>query len=62
LTSLNDYKSGTLAYNASAQTAIDLQDTVKRIDGTEVPLFTPWLSNTKKVRKSMMKNLRSKNK
>jgi NADH-quinone oxidoreductase subunit E len=52
LTSLKDYKSGALAYNASAQTAVDLQDTVKRIDGTEVPLLTPWLGDTKKSEKT----------
>ncbi len=51
LTSLKDYKSGALAYNASAQAAVDLQDTVKRIDGTEVPLLTPWLGDTKKSEK-----------
>ena len=51
LTSLKDYKTGALAYNASAQTAVDLQDTVKRIDGTEVPLLTPWLGDTKKSEK-----------
>ena len=28
--------------NASAQAAVDLRETVKRIDGTEVPLTTPW--------------------
>jgi len=30
-------------HNASVQRAVDLGDTVKRIDGTEVPLTTPWL-------------------
>lgn len=29
-------------YNASVRLAVDLKDTVKRIDGTEVPLLTPW--------------------
>ncbi len=43
LTSLKDFESGRKAYNASAQAAVDLKDTVKRIDGTEVPLVTPWL-------------------
>jgi NADH-quinone oxidoreductase subunit E len=42
LTSLTDYDSGKTQYNASAQLATDLGDTVKRIDGTEVPLLTPW--------------------
>jgi NADH-quinone oxidoreductase subunit E len=43
LTSLKDFESGRKQYNASAQAAVDLKDTVKRIDGTEVPLSTPWL-------------------
>ncbi len=43
LTSLKDFVSGRKQYNASAQAAVDLMDTVKRIDGTEVPLTTPWL-------------------
>ncbi len=43
LTSLKDYDSGKTQYNASVQLATDLNDTVKRIDGTEVPLLTPWL-------------------
>ena len=43
LTSLKEFESGKKAYNASAQLAVDLGDTVKRIDGTEVPLLTPWL-------------------
>ncbi|KPP87109.1 MAG: NADH-quinone oxidoreductase subunit NuoE [Rhodobacteraceae bacterium HLUCCA08] len=31
--------------NASVQLAADLGDSVKRIDGTEVPLTTPWLAD-----------------
>ena len=42
LTSLKEYDSGKTQYNASAQLAVDIGDTVKRIDGTEVPLLTPW--------------------
>ncbi|PZQ99254.1 MAG: NADH-quinone oxidoreductase subunit E [Cereibacter sphaeroides] len=42
LTSLKDFESGRTQYNASAQAAVDLHDTVKRIDGTEVPLRMPW--------------------
>jgi NADH-quinone oxidoreductase subunit E len=42
LTSLSEHDSGKTQYNASAQLATDLGDTVKRIDGTEVPLLTPW--------------------
>ncbi len=29
-------------YNASVRLAADLRDTLKRIDGTEVPIITPW--------------------
>ena len=43
LTSLKEYDSGKTQYNASAQLATDIGDTIKRIDGTEVPLLTPWL-------------------
>ena len=43
LTSLTEYESGRTQFNASAQAAVDLGDTVKRIDGTEVALQTPWL-------------------
>ncbi|GLS87275.1 NADH-quinone oxidoreductase subunit E [Cypionkella aquatica] len=44
LTSLKDHEAGRKPYNASAQAAVDIGDTVKRIDGTEVPLLTPWIS------------------
>lgn len=43
LTTLRDFESGKRQYNASVQAAVDLHDTVRRIDGTEVPLLTPWL-------------------
>ncbi|MEX3315789.1 NADH-quinone oxidoreductase subunit E [Sulfitobacter sp. PS-8MA] len=42
LTSLTEYESGRTQYNASVQRAVDIGDTIKRIDGTEVPLLTPW--------------------
>ncbi|WP_299591610.1 NADH-quinone oxidoreductase subunit NuoE [uncultured Tateyamaria sp.] len=42
LTSLKDFDSGHTKYNASVQLAADIGDTVKRIDGTEVPLLAPW--------------------
>ena len=45
LTSLTEYEAGRAKYNASAQLAVDLGETVKRIDGTEVPLTTPWLGS-----------------
>lgn len=46
LTSLKDFEKGRKPYNASAQEAVDVGDTVKRIDGTEVPILTPWLGKT----------------
>ncbi|MGB3179052.1 MAG: NADH-quinone oxidoreductase subunit NuoE [Albidovulum sp.] len=48
LTSLKDHAKGRATYNASAQLAVDIGDTIKRIDGTEVPLLTPWLGKTGK--------------
>ncbi len=47
LSSLTEFESGRAQYNASAQLAKDIGDTVKRIDGTEVPLLTPWLGQEK---------------
>lgn len=41
LTSLEDAKGGS-AMNASVQLATDLGETLKRIDGTEVPILTKW--------------------
>ncbi len=49
LTSLKEYEAGKAKYNASAQLATDLGDTVKRIDGTEVPILTPWLGKDGKA-------------
>ncbi len=43
LSSLTEYDSGKTQYNASVQRAVDLKDGIKRIDGTEEPLITPWL-------------------
>jgi NADH-quinone oxidoreductase subunit E len=42
LSSLKDHDSGKTQYNASVQLATDIGDTIKRIDGTEVPLLAPW--------------------
>jgi len=46
LTSLKEFVSGVTKYNASAQRAVDLGDTIKRIDGTEVRLTAPWQGKT----------------
>ena len=48
LTTLTEFAEGRKPYNASAQAAVDLGDTVKRIDGTEVPLTMPWLGKPAK--------------
>jgi NADH-quinone oxidoreductase subunit E len=42
LTSLRHYESGRAPCNASVARAVDLGDTIRRIDGTEVPLAAPW--------------------
>lgn len=42
LTSLAAHEKGCDPLNASARLAADIGDTVKRIDGTEVPLLAPW--------------------
>ena len=51
LTTLGDFDSGKTKFNASAQLATDIGDTVKRIDGTEVPLITPWVKSEKSAAK-----------
>jgi NADH-quinone oxidoreductase subunit E len=47
LTSLESFRNAKVKVNASVRQALDLQDTVKRIDGTEVPLLTPWMGKPK---------------
>jgi NADH-quinone oxidoreductase subunit E len=49
LTSLTEFAKGRAQHNASAQAAVDIGDTVKRIDGTEVPLLTPWIGGSTAV-------------
>jgi NADH-quinone oxidoreductase subunit E len=60
LTSLKEFDSGRKQYNASAQAAVDLMDTVKRIDGTEVPLTTPWLGGIAAVKPAKVKAVEPK--
>jgi NADH-quinone oxidoreductase subunit E len=50
LTSLKDHEAGKPALNASADLAVSIGDTIKRIDGTEVPLLTPWLKTGKSAK------------
>ncbi|RMA42958.1 NADH-quinone oxidoreductase subunit E [Rhodophyticola porphyridii] len=42
LTSLKEYEAGRDSLNVSARLATDIGDTIKRIDGTEVPLVANW--------------------
>ncbi|WP_425098439.1 NADH-quinone oxidoreductase subunit E [Tropicibacter sp. S64] len=42
ITSLTEYVNASIKLNGSAQLAQDIGDTIKRIDGTEVPLRAPW--------------------
>ncbi|MFZ5963892.1 NADH-quinone oxidoreductase subunit E [Thalassococcus sp. BH17M4-6] len=42
LTSLKDHESDKPEHNASVHLAVEIGDTIKRIDGSEVPLTTPW--------------------
>lgn len=43
LTSLHDKATGDHSHNGSVTLANTIGDTVKKIDGTEVPLITPWI-------------------
>ena len=49
LTSLKELDSGKQQYNASVQAAVDIGDTLKRIDGTEVPLVVSWAPKAAKA-------------
>ncbi len=49
---MKDFEAGRKPYNASVQNAVDIGDTIKRIDGTEVALTTPWLAVAKPQRAS----------
>ena len=46
-TSLKQYEANRQVHNASAALAVELNDTLKRIDGREVPVTTPWLGKSK---------------
>lgn len=43
LVALTEFESGRTQYNASVALATELGDTIKRIDGSEVPVLTPWV-------------------
>ncbi|MEJ2034621.1 MAG: NAD(P)H-dependent oxidoreductase subunit E, partial [Maritimibacter sp.] len=55
LTALTEHESGRTQYNASVALATSIGDTVKRIDGTEVPLSAPWIAGGRKVHVSAKK-------
>ncbi len=42
ISSLTEFVNGSIKLNASAQLADDIGDTIKRIDGTEVPVVQGW--------------------
>ncbi|MFV0492811.1 MAG: NADH-quinone oxidoreductase subunit NuoE [Pseudorhodobacter sp.] len=50
LTSLKAHEAGRAKHNASVAWAVGLGDTIKRIDGTEVPVLTPWLGKGDKAK------------
>jgi NADH-quinone oxidoreductase subunit E len=50
LTTLKSHEKGRATYNASVGRAVDLGDTLKRIDGREVPLTTPWTGSAAPVK------------
>ncbi|MGI3165879.1 NADH-quinone oxidoreductase subunit E [Pseudooceanicola sp. 200-1SW] len=39
---LSQWEESKVAHNGSVARAVEIGDTVKRIDGTEVPILTPW--------------------
>ncbi|PIE08591.1 MAG: NADH-quinone oxidoreductase subunit NuoE [Rhodobacterales bacterium] len=55
LTALTGSESGRAPHNASVSLALGIGDTVKRIDGREVPLSTPWTAGGRKVHVSGQK-------
>ncbi len=63
LTSLMENESGRTKFNGSVQMAEDFKDTIKRINGTEAELVTPWLQSsvkkTSQVRMKKPKTLKS---
>ena len=51
LTSLAAHDKGRVETNASVELARSIGDTVKRIDGSEVPLITPWQGKPAKAKR-----------
>ncbi|WP_138422866.1 NADH-quinone oxidoreductase subunit E [Maritimibacter alexandrii] len=59
LTSLKDHEANKNPANASVALATDIGDTLKRIDGTEVPLTAPWQGEGRKVAVKARKTVKS---
>ena len=55
LTSLKAHEKSRAPLNASAALAVAQADTIKRIDGSEVPILTPWIKGAKPVKKQAKK-------
>ncbi len=54
-TSLTQWEKNREEYNGSVARAVELGDTVKRIQGDEVPILTPWVSDGTKPKKPVAK-------
>jgi NADH-quinone oxidoreductase subunit E len=52
VTSLVEWEQNRESYNGSVALAVEIGDTVKRIQGNEVPILTPWLSAGKTAKKT----------
>lgn len=50
LTALTDWEKDRQDYNGSVARAVGIGDTVKRIQGDEVPILTPWLDTGKSAK------------
>ncbi len=59
LTSLKEHEANKNPANASVALATDIGDTLKRIDGTEVPLTAPWQGEGRKVAVKARKTVKS---
>lgn len=51
VTTLKEWEANRKEYNGSVSRAVDIGDTVKRIQGDEVPILTPWVTSGKAAAK-----------
>ncbi len=51
VTTLKEWEANREEYNGSVSRAVDIGDTVKRIQGDEVPILTPWVTSGKAAAK-----------